>query len=140
MFTISCSGVISIRLHGNVEYDFAYHTDTQSVLARPSEWQKRVRRWNYTPRLFHRRSEEGFNHIGDSWEPFTFLAGPMRVSDHYQIGYSPRCPAVPFGLQSNVKFGARPAGFNGCGADNGMKFPDFRFTVCCNNHDLCYGQ
>lgn len=140
IFTISCSGTIGIRLQDSAQYSFAYHTQNHSILARPTEPQKLSRRWVPALHTFHKRAEEGFNHVGDSWEPFTFLAGPLRVSDHYQIGYAPRCPAAPFGLQSFVRAGARATGFNGCGADNGMKFPDFRFTICCNNHDLCYGN
>jgi hypothetical protein len=129
-----------LQLADEVKYEFGYQAASQSVLARPSEPGKLLRRWNADLHSFHRRTEEGLNHVGDSWDPFTFLAGPLKVSDHDQIGYSPRCPALPFGLQAYVRPGARPAGFNGCGADNGMKFPDFRFEVCCNNHDLCYGM
>lgn len=78
--------------------------------------------------------------LPDSWSPFSFLVGPLKVSDRDQIGFQPRCPLKPFGLESFVKPGARPASFNGCGAENGMKVPDYRFTECCDNHDLCYGK
>ncbi|KAF2430678.1 hypothetical protein EJ08DRAFT_678973 [Tothia fuscella] len=137
MFTISCTGTISITLPDSTPYNFIYHTTNHTILAHPSS-QLPLLNKRSTLQTFHRRSLEGLSHVGTSFEPFTFLAGPLHVSDHYQIGYAPRCPAIPFGLQSFERTGARGTGVNGCGADNGMKFPDFRFEACCNGHDLCY--
>ncbi|KAG2428473.1 hypothetical protein HXX76_011591 [Chlamydomonas incerta] len=34
----------------------------------------------------------------------------------------------------------RASSYNGCGADNGIKVPEFTFGSCCNSHDLCYGR
>ncbi|QDS76514.1 hypothetical protein FKW77_005766 [Venturia effusa] len=140
IFDVSCNGTISIRLPDLLQYNFIYHAQSRSVLGLPNRNQKAlVHRTSSALRSFIKRTEQpDYEDLSESWSPFSFLVGPIKVSDRDQIGFSPRCPSKPFGLESFVKPGARPASFNGCGAENGMKIPDLRFTDCCDNHDLCY--
>jgi hypothetical protein len=142
IFHVSCNGTISLRLPDIMQFDFIYHAPSRGILGRPSGAQLALnRRSNKLLHNFVRRTEQAVDEVvPDSWAPFNFLVGPFKVSDRDQIGFQPRCPSKPFGLESFVKPGARPASFNGCGAENGMKVPDYRFTECCDNHDLCYGQ
>jgi hypothetical protein len=141
IFGISCNGTISIRLSDLVQYNLIYHTPSRGILGRPTGYQQALeRRASDAIHKFVRRTAQGVDEVlPDPWAPFNFLVGPLKVSDRDQIGFQPRCPSKPFGLKSFVKPGARPASFNGCGAENGMKIPDYRFTECCDNHDLCYG-
>lgn len=136
-FRISCGGVISLQLPWDVNATFAYHPSSQNVLVRllvnHTELERR------SMHSFIRRVADGFD-VMDFLEPFDFLTAPFGISDHFQVGGSPRCPKRPLGLEVFVKPGARAAYYNGCGAENGMKVPDFRFTECCDNHDLCYGK
>lgn len=140
VFDLSCNGTISIHLPDLLQYNFIYHVPTRGILGLPNGNQKALqRRASNALHSFVKRTEEAIKRdLPDSWSPFHFLLGPLKVSDRDQIGYQPRCPGKPFGLESFVKPGARPASFNGCGAENGMKIPELRFTECCDHHDLCY--
>ncbi|TLD18958.1 Casein kinase I 1 [Venturia nashicola] len=140
VFDISCNGTISIRLPDLLQYNFIYHPPTGGILGCPNGNENILqRRASNALHSFVKRTKQSIKRdVPDSWSPFHFLVGPLKVSDRDQIGYQPRCPMKPFGLESFVKTGARPASFNGCGAENGMKIPDLRFTECCDNHDLCY--
>jgi hypothetical protein len=59
----------------------------------------------------------------------------------YQDGDYPRCILQPRPLTADVRPGARPAQFNGCGsASTAAYVPNLDFGNCCDHHDLCYGK
>ncbi|KAF2399001.1 hypothetical protein EJ06DRAFT_549754, partial [Trichodelitschia bisporula] len=138
VFGVECDGSLTMHLPPGMElvrHRQAGHLRARNLHPPPSS---RMRQWLSTilPTLHRRQTPSHTTH----YDPFAFLTSPVwgLVNDRDQKGYAPRCPVVPFGLVAEEKHCARPASFNGCGAENGMKVPDFRFTVCCNMHDLCY--
>lgn len=65
--------------------------------------------------------------------------------NQYTEGGQPRCPNTPPGLVAMVKpksEGGRDPQSNGCGSAGigGYIVPDYKFTSCCDTHDLCYGK
>ncbi|KAF2491398.1 hypothetical protein BU16DRAFT_529931 [Lophium mytilinum] len=61
----------------------------------------------------------------------------------YNEGQSPRCPNNPPELVAKTLTkaqGGRDAQANGCGSAGigGYLVPDYKFTPCCDAHDLCY--
>ncbi|KAK3994886.1 hypothetical protein QBC44DRAFT_35421 [Cladorrhinum sp. PSN332] len=55
----------------------------------------------------------------------------------YQLGFAPRCPAMPLNVWARLKPGARGNNPNGCGSKEN-KVPDLNFRHCCNDHDNCF--
>jgi hypothetical protein len=144
IFAVSCDGDITVTLPDNLRYGFAGHDASRSVHVRSLSGSGQHAKRKRSPLTgFIEKAVTSSSQVLNELYPFSFLAGPLPapITDQYQAGYVPRCPAkVPFGLVSIEKPGARAPYFNGCGPENGIKVPDLKFTECCNQHDLCYGR
>lgn len=143
---MSCDGDLSISVPNVPNYGFARSSKTNGTyIHHTASTMSQFHRYTIPTRSPHvqfiKRTMDVINIDNIELRSFSFLAGPTLISDYHQKGGAPRCwGQVPFGLISVVKPGAREAYFNGCGAENGIKVPDFRFEDCCNTHDLCYGN
>ncbi|KAF2673741.1 hypothetical protein BT63DRAFT_476221 [Microthyrium microscopicum] len=144
IFALSCDGDLSISLPEVPTYGFSRSniTDLTYIHHTPATTSQ-FNRYNVHKRAPHvqfiKRTMSMMDIENAQMESFSFLIGPTIISDKHQRGGAPRCwKTLPFGLTAVERPGARPASFNGCGAENGMKVPDWRFEQCCNEHDLCY--
>ena len=73
-------------------------------------------------------------------DPMALILAPVITAPSTSAtGNDPRCPNPqnPFGAVAQVKNGARPPAYNGCGSTN-SPVPNLVFVTCCDNHDLCY--
>ena len=123
VWSIKCDGSISAGILGGQEFRFYIANGYLMSTTIPSNRAKRnVSIWQ--------RQDSGN----------TILVGLPDAPPPTETIDEPRCPSA--NEVATVRSGARPVASNGCGPQSGLTFfpPNLVFTLCCYDHDFCYGK